>query len=154
MPDDPEDRREPPQRSHPQVSNRRRSRAVGHRREAAPATTPDTTDDAVEQRLEWFAKWSDDVFRIPGTSVRVGLEPLIGLLPGVGDAAGLIVSLYVPIEAWRQGAPRALIGKMLGTIAIDGLVGLVPILGDLFDITYRANRRNVRKLQDWMEGEV
>ncbi|NBC87391.1 MAG: DUF4112 domain-containing protein [Bacteroidetes bacterium] len=149
MPDDPEDRREPPQRSHPQVSNRRRSRSIGRRE-----TATDATEDAVEQRLEWFAKWSDDVFRIPGTSVRVGLEPLIGLLPGVGDAAGLIVSLYVPIEAWRQGAPGRLIGSMLGTIAIDGLVGLVPVLGDLFDITYRANRRNVRKLQDWMEREA
>lgn len=107
--------------------------------------------DRVRARLEWFAKWSDDIFRIPGTKYRVGLEPLVGLIPGVGDAAGLIVSAYVPIEAWRQGAPWALIGAMLLTIAVDALAGAVPVLGDVFDVTYRANRRNVETLLEWMD---
>lgn len=107
--------------------------------------------DRIHARLEWFAKWSDDIFRIPGTTYRVGLEPLVGLIPGVGDAAGLIVSAYVPIEAWRQGAPWALIGAMLLTIAVDALAGAVPVLGDVFDVTYRANRRNANRLIEWME---
>lgn len=89
--------------------------------------------------------------RIPGTKIRIGLDPLVGLIPGVGDAASWIVSAYVPLEAWRQGAPKRLIGRMLATIAADALVGAVPLLGDLFDVTYRANRRNVETLLDWMD---
>jgi len=107
--------------------------------------------DAVRARLEWFARWSDDVIRIPGTKVRIGLDPLVGLIPGVGDAASWIVSAYVPLEAWRQGAPKRLIGRMIATIATDALVGAVPLLGDLFDVTYRANRRNVETLLEWMD---
>jgi hypothetical protein len=106
----------------------------------------------VRRRLERFARWSDDVFRIPGTSIRIGLEPLVGLIPGVGDAAGLIVSVYVPIEAWRQGAPGRLIGKMLGIIAVDALAGTVPVVGDVFDVAYRANRRNVDLLVEWIDA--
>jgi len=108
--------------------------------------------DAVRARLEWFARWSDDVIRIPGTKVRIGLDPLVGLIPGVGDAASWIVSAYVPLEAWRQGAPKRLIGRMIATIATDALVGAVPLLGDLFDVTYRANRRNVETLLEWMDA--
>lgn len=107
--------------------------------------------DAVRARLEWFAQWSDDVVRIPGTKIRIGLDPLVGLIPGVGDAASWIVSAYVPLEAWRQGAPKRLIGRMIATTAIDALAGAVPLLGDLFDITYRANRRNVERLLEWMD---
>ncbi len=107
--------------------------------------------EAALRRLDWFARWSDDVFRIPGTSVRIGLEPLVGLLPGVGDAAGLLVAAYVPIEAWRIGAPPALILRMLGNIAVDGLLGTVPLVGDAFDVVFKANRRNVQALQDWLD---
>ncbi|PEN14142.1 hypothetical protein CRI94_03620 [Longibacter salinarum] len=147
MPDSTDDTRNAPRRSHPQVSNRRRSRGTSR----SPDAISNTPADPVEKRLEWFAKWSDDVFTIPGTGFRVGLEPLIGLIPGVGDAAGLIVSAYVPIEAWRQGAPKRLIGKMVGIIAVDALVGVVPVLGDVFDFAYKANRRNVEMLEDWLE---
>jgi len=106
--------------------------------------------DAALRRLERFARWSDDVFRIPGTSWRIGLEPLVGLIPGVGDAAGLIVAAYVPAEAWRLGAPWRLIGHMAATIAVDALVGTVPLLGDVFDAGFKANRRNVDALRDWL----
>jgi hypothetical protein len=130
------------------------SRAGGDVEEAAQDLRRAFDDtDKVHARLEWFAKWSDDIFRIPGTTYRVGLEPLVGLIPGVGDAAGLVVSAYVPVEAWRQGAPWALIGTMLLTIAVDALAGTVPVLGDVFDVTYRANRRNANRLIEWMEEE-
>lgn len=124
---------------------------VPERRAAPPSRTTGDTD-RVRRRLERFARWSDDVFRIPGTSIRIGLEPLVGLIPGVGDAAGLIVSAYVPIEAWRQGAPGRLIGKMLGIIAVDALAGTVPVVGDVFDVAYRANRRNVDLLVEWIDA--
>jgi hypothetical protein len=138
-----------PDRSHPQVSNRYRSRISAS--EDEQGDPPATADDAVRKRLEWFASWSDDVFRIPGTQIRVGLEPLIGLIPGVGDAASLIVSAYVPVEAWRQGAPASVIANMLAAIAVDAIAGSVPVVGDLFDVTYRANRRNANRLLKWMD---
>lgn len=109
---------------------------------------------AALKRLDRFARWSDDVFRIPGTSWRIGLEPLVGLIPGVGDAAGLIVAAYVPVEAWRLGAPWRLLGRMGANIATDGLVGTVPLLGDVFDVGFKANRRNVEVLKEWLETEA
>lgn len=119
---------------------------------------PDAADgpddsEALRKRLEWFAKWSDDVYRIPFTQKRIGLEPLLGLIPGVGDAAGLLVAAYVPVVAWRNGAPRALLWAMIQTLLIDALIGLVPILGDIFDVAYRANRRNANRLIDWLEAQ-
>lgn len=138
-----------PDRSHPQVSNRYRSRISAS--EDAQDDPPADGADAVRKRLEWFASWSDDIFRLPGTQIRVGLEPLIGLIPGVGDAASLIVSAYVPVEAWRQGAPGSVIANMLAAIAVDAIAGSVPVLGDLFDVTYRANRRNANRLLEWMD---
>ena len=110
--------------------------------------------EQVRARIEWFARWSDDVFQVPGTTYRVGLDPLVGLIPGVGDAASLIVSAYVPVEAWRQNAPWRLIGAMLMTIAVDALIGTVPLLGDVFDASYRANRRNAERLIEWMDREM
>lgn len=116
---------------------------------AEPSVSPDRVDAAL-RRLEAFARWTDDAYRIPFTRYRVGLEPLVGLLPGVGDAAGLIVAAYVPIEAWRLGAPWSLIGRMGATIAVDALSGTVPVLGDVLDVTYKANRRNVDRLKAWL----
>ena len=122
---------------------------------APPPPDTESMDDreALRTRLEWFAKWSDDVYRVPFTQTRIGLEPLLGVLPGVGDAAGLLVAAYVPVEAWRQDAPWPLIRTMLKTIAIDALVGTVPVLGDVFDVTYRANRRNANRLIEWLEAQ-
>jgi hypothetical protein len=123
--------------------------------DTAPDRSPSRPDHAaVQHRLERFARWSDDVFRVPGTSWRVGLEPLVGLLPGVGDAAGLIVAAYVPVEAWRLGAPWRLLGRMGVNIAVDALVGTVPLLGDVFDLGFKANRRNVTLLTGWLEADA
>ena len=118
--------------------------------EAPSNAVPSEPQDAALKRLDRFARWSDDVFRIPGTSWRIGLEPLVGLLPGVGDAAGLIVAAYVPAEAWRLGAPWRLLGRMTANIATDALVGTVPLLGDVFDVGFKANRRNVEALKEWL----
>jgi hypothetical protein len=115
-------------------------------------SAPPATEAALE-RLDAFARWTDEAYGIPGTRYRIGLESLVGLLPGVGDAAGLIVALYVPLEAWRLGAPWGLLARMMLWIGVDGLVGTVPVLGDVFDVALRANRRNVDLVKDWVDDE-
>lgn len=97
-------------------------------------------------RLEKLAHWLDDLIRIPGTRIRIGLESLIGLIPGLGDIAGLLMGGYVVLEAHRMGAPGELKLRMLRNVALDALAGLVPVLGDLFDFAYRSNRRNLEML--------
>lgn len=99
-------------------------------------------------RIEKLAHLLDDLIRIPGTRIRIGLESLIGLIPGIGDLVGLIMGGYVVIEAHRMGAPGALKLRMLRNVAVDALAGLVPVLGDLFDFAYRSNRRNLQMLLD------
>ena len=103
-------------------------------------------DEAID-RLERFAQLLDAEFRVPGTRLRFGLDPLVGLLPGIGDGAMTIASLWIIYEAHRLGAPRSVLIRMLGNVAIDFLVGVVPLAGDLFDAAYHANRRNVALLR-------
>ena len=100
------------------------------------------------QRLEKLSHWLDDAIRIPGTRFRIGLESIIGLIPGIGDIAGLLMGGYVVVEAHRMGAPGDLKLRMLRNVAIDALAGLVPVFGDLYDFAYRSNRRNLQMLFD------
>ncbi|MDX1634229.1 MAG: DUF4112 domain-containing protein [Marinobacter sp.] len=102
-------------------------------------------------RLDRYAGLLDSRFRIPFTRIRFGLEPLIGLLPGIGDLAGFGLSLYLVGEAVKLRAGSRLIGKMLGNVAVDFVVGLVPVLGDAFDLVWRANDRNARLLREHIE---
>ena len=109
----------------------------------------DTTAEreAALNRLRRFAELLDSAFTVPGTNFEMGLEGIVGLLPGVGDFASAIVSLYVPFEAIRMGAPYAKVAQMLLNILIDALLGSVPLIGDLFDVAFKANNRNVRLLE-------
>ena len=84
----------------------------------------------------------DDWLRVPGTNARVGLDALFGLLPGLGDAVGAACSGYILLLAARHGAPTSLLLRMLTNVAVDGALGSVPLLGDLFDAGYKANVRN------------
>lgn len=103
--------------------------------------------------LEAVVRLSDDQFRLPGTNIRFGLDPFLGLLlPGVGDATSTALAFAVIFVAWREGAPPALLTRMLFNVALDTLVGTVPLLGDLFDLAYRANRKNYGLLTQWREG--
>ena len=107
--------------------------------------------------LKWLdtaTQFLDNRFRIPGTDIRFGLDFLIGLIPGIGDLASLSLSgLLVTVMA-RKGASGMVIVKMLWNILIDAVVGTIPLLGDIFDLTYRANRRNLHLLQEhYSEGE-
>jgi len=101
--------------------------------------------------LERLASLMDDRFRLPGTGFRFGLDGLVGLLPGVGDVATGLIGLYIIDQARRHGAPRGMLGRMLGNVAIDVAIGSIPLLGDVFDFGFKAHRRNLRLLLKHLE---
>lgn len=102
------------------------------------------------EQLDRLATLLDNSIRIPGTRIRIGLDGLIGLVPGIGDGLMLLISLYVVLRAWMLGAPLSIILQMLVNVALDFVVGAVPVLGDIFDIAFKANIRNVDLLRNWM----
>ena len=95
----------------------------------------------------------DSAFVIPGTRYTVGLDALIGLAPGIGDTVSTLISLWMVKEAHALGAPKHLIVRMVGNVALDGVVGAVPLLGDAFDVMFRANRRNMKLLREHFERD-
>jgi uncharacterized protein DUF4112 len=97
--------------------------------------------------LARFAELLDSGFRIPGTQVRFGLDPIIGLIPGVGDAVGAVLAGWILVEGIRLGASRATLVRIAGNIALDAGLGTVPVLGDIFDFAWKANLRNVALLE-------
>ena len=97
--------------------------------------------------LSRFAELLDSGIRIPGTQLRFGLDPLIGLIPGVGDAAGAVLAGWILVEAIRLGASRATLVRIAGNIALDAGLGAVPLIGDIFDFAWKANVRNVTLLE-------
>jgi hypothetical protein len=102
-------------------------------------------------RARAFAKLLDSAARIPGTSIRFGLDPVLGLVPVVGDLAGAALSGYIVLQGVRQGAPPAVVLRMLGNVAIDTILSAVPVLGDAFDVAWKSNMRNVALLERHME---
>jgi len=94
-------------------------------------------------RVARIARLLDSAFVIPGTRIRLGLDPLIGLIPGAGDAVTTALSAYVVYEAYRAGLPAALVLRMVINVAIDLIVSSVPFFGDIGDIFWRANQRNL-----------
>ena len=115
---------------------------------AIPLHTLDAT--ARLARLRKLAWLLDAQFGLPGTRFRFGLNSMLGLSPVVGDVALGLVSLYLIYEAKRLGAPKALLGQMLVNVAIEVAGGAVPILGDVFDMAFKANLRNLDLLERWM----
>jgi hypothetical protein len=99
--------------------------------------------DRTLRRLEILL---DEAFRIPGTGIRFGLDGIIGLVPGVGDVLAGLLSLIIPVAAWIRGVPYVTLARMAANIGIGVLVGSIPIFGDIFDIFWKANRRNYRLL--------
>jgi len=100
------------------------------------------------RRLAWLM---DAAVRVPGTRLRFGLSGVLGLPPAAGDAAMAAISLYIVYEAYRLGVPRAVLAKMLGNVAIEAAVGSVPVAGDLFDIGFKANLRNISLIDKHLE---
>ena len=91
----------------------------------------------------------DAAVRVPGTNIRFGLDAVLGLIPGAGDIAGAILSSFIIAQSARLGAPRSVLVRMVMNVAIDSIVGAVPILGDLFDIGWKSNTRNAELLQEY-----
>jgi Domain of unknown function (DUF4112) len=126
----------------------------------ASSFTSDRIIDGTESRqaalarLDALARLLDTAFIIPGTNVRFGIEAIMRLVPGIGDAAASALSCYLLYEAHRLGVPPGIFARMLLNVAIEGIVGVVPIAGDAFDVAFRANRRNVRILRDYFDGRA
>ena len=99
-------------------------------------------------RLEAVADLLDTAFVIPGTGVRFGFDSLVGLVPGIGDAITTALSLWIVYEAHQLGARPHILARMLTNLAVDGVIGAVPVVGDVFDVAWRANRRNLRILRE------
>jgi hypothetical protein len=103
----------------------------------------ETVDRAGLRRMGFVASLLDESIRVPGTRYRIGLDPVIGVLPVAGDALTGILSLYIVLEAARLGVSPSTLLQMLGNVVIDVLGGTVPLVGDVFDAVWKANRRNV-----------
>lgn len=102
-------------------------------------------------RIRMLADVLDRAFRVPGTDIRFGLDPLIGLIPGLGDVLSGTVSGYLLLEAARAGASPSVLGRMVLNIVVDMTLGALPVVGDVFDVGYRANSRNVDLLLRHLE---
>lgn len=108
--------------------------------------SPDHQGPGVPE-LELIARWMDSVFQIPGVGVRFGLDSLLGLIPGLGDAATSLVSLYILQAAQRRGVSRLTMTRMAFNIIADFAVGSIPLVGDVFDVYWKANQWNVELLR-------
>ena len=102
--------------------------------------------------VERLAHWLDTLFEIPGIRLRFGIDALLGLLPGVGDTASALASIYILRAASEFGVARVTLARMTLNIAIDLLVGAIPILGDIFDVYWKANRKNVELLRHHLKA--
>lgn len=102
-------------------------------------------------RLDRLAHNLDSRYRLPFTNIWFGWDAILGLVPGIGDTAALAPAAYILLEAHNMGAPTGLKLRMAGYTGIDWLIGTVPIVGDVFDVGMRANRRNVALLRDHLE---
>ncbi|MGV1846692.1 MULTISPECIES: DUF4112 domain-containing protein [unclassified Rhizobium] len=105
------------------------------------------------RRAHGIARLMDSAIRIPGTGISFGADSVMGLVPGIGDAGGALIGLVIVNEARRLGVSNQLLLKMLGNIGLDTVAGSVPLIGDLFDVYFKSNRRNVQLLLEHFEVE-
>lgn len=113
---------------------------------------PETVDEAAIGRMRAVARLLDDGMRIPGTDFRIGLDPIVGILPGAGDTVAAVASLYIVFESARQEVSRPTLLRMLGNIAVDTVGGSVPVLGTVFDAFWKANKWNANTLERHLES--
>lgn len=104
-------------------------------------------EDAIA-RVTMLAKLLDSAFLIPGLNRRVGLDAVLGLVPGVGDAVSAALASYIIWEARQLGLPRWKIARMVGNVAVDTAIGAIPFAGDVFDVFFKANQRNLRIIHE------
>jgi len=113
----------------------------------------DLTREQRLARFEMLARLLDVAFILPGTQIRYGVDGILRLIPVVGDLVATAFSLWLVREARALGAPWHVTARMLGNVAVDGVVGMVPLAGDAFDVLFRANMRNVRLLRRWLDKQ-
>ena len=97
-----------------------------------------------------MARALDSAVRVPGTNIRFGLDALLGLVPGLGDVAGAAMGSYLVMLGSRLGAPKPVLARMVLNVALDTLAGVVPVAGDLFDVAWKANSRNMALLERYI----
>lgn len=124
--------------------------------QTAAAGAFERRDDAASReaalaRMEALARLLDSAFAIPGTNQRVGLDAAIGVVPVLGSAVTAVLSAYIIVEARRLGLPRWKIARMVGNVAFDSVLGSVPIAGNIFDVFFKSNQRNVRIVLDHLK---
>lgn len=101
------------------------------------------------RRLAWLL---DSAIRLPG-GFRIGLDGIVGLVPGIGDALGLLASTYIVVRARRFGVPGVVLARMIGNVALEFVIGTIPVLGDLFDFAFKANLRNLALMEQYLVNE-
>ena len=104
----------------------------------------------VEPLFRWIALLMDDLLRIPGTRFRFGIDPLIGLIPGLGDTGAAMVSALALIQAARHGLPKIVLARMSVNILLNELIGIVPVIGDAFSFWFKSNARNHQLIKEHM----
>ena len=110
---------------------------------------PEGGDSAAPDWAERMVRFLDDGFTVPGTKFRVGFDAILGLVPPVGDVVTTASSVALLWVAWKRELPYPVMARMLGNLAVDAIVGAVPILGDLFDLVFKANRRNLDLIEQY-----
>lgn len=104
----------------------------------------------IQNQARGLSRLLDSAFRIPGTDMRIGIDPLLGLIPGIGDFVGSGLSIYIIWLGVQAGAPVPVVLRMAANVALDTLFGAVPLLGDLFDAGWKANQRNVELIEEYL----
>lgn len=117
---------------------------------AHPTRAPLPDDDPAVRRVRGLAQLLDNSIPLPG-GFRVGLDAVIGLVPGIGDTAGAVLSAYILAQAARMGVPRSVLLRMAANVGIEAVVGAIPFVGDLFDAGWKANARNVALINTHLE---
>ena len=117
--------------------------------ETVKAAGPTKADSIA--RITALTKLLDSAFLIPGLNRRVGLDAIIGLIPGIGDAVSTLLASYIIWEARQLGLPRWKIARMIGNVAVDTAIGAIPVAGDAFDLFFKANERNLRIIHEHLK---
>jgi hypothetical protein len=111
-----------------------------------------TDTDAVRRRLARIAWLLDNSIPLPGIKFRIGIDAILGLVPGIGDVLGVLLSSYIVREAARLGAPPSVLLRMAWNVGVEGIVGIVPFFGDVFDAAWKANQRNYVLLEHYLDN--
>lgn len=125
--------------------------AAGELGESTSGMGTSGDEEAALKRVRMVSNLLDDAVPVPGTGYRIGADPLLGILPGAGDSVAALISLYIVLEAANMDVPQDVLVRMLANIAIDTAAGSVPAIGVLFDASWKANKRNVRLLEQHMK---